>query len=189
MKMYLGLVAEGPKVQPAGKIAEVGAKAGEILLGAVGKLSGAVNNLDAIITHLRLRLKFNKGTLGVGGEYFRDFGAGTLVELHGMEAVMTPKQVQELLQNAQAGVMKGLAAATSTDPADSAISAESAKMSETVTSTLSTLATQITNSNQMQIGKLEELISTMRDKTIWEDMLRAMEDNADYSKRIADNIA
>jgi hypothetical protein len=82
--------------------------------------------------------------------------------------------------------MKGLASTTSTD---SATSAESAKMSETVTSTLSTLATQITNSNQMQIGKLEELISTMRDKTIWEDMLRAMEDNADYSKRIADNIA
>jgi phage shock protein A len=189
MKMYLGLVAEGPKVQPAGKIAEVGAKAGEILLGAVGKLSGAVNNLDAIITHLRTRLKFNKGTLGVGGEYFRDFGAGTLVELHGMEAVMTPKQVQELLQNAQAGVMKGLAAATSTDPADSAISAESAKMSETVTSTLSTLATQITNSNQAQISKLDELISTMRDKTIWEDMLRATEDTAENTRKMTNALA
>jgi hypothetical protein len=189
MKMYLGLVAEGPKVQPAGKIAEVGAKAGEILLGAVGKLSGAVNNLDAIITHLRTRLKFNKGTLGVGGEYFRDFGAGTLVELHGMEAVMTPKQVQELLQNAQAGVMKGLASTTSTDSAIAATSAESAKMSETVTSTLSTLATQITNSNQAQISKLDELISTMRDKTIWEDMLRATEDTAENTRKMTNALA
>jgi hypothetical protein len=62
-------------------------------------------------------------------------------------------------------------------------------VSETVTASLTALTTQLTNTSQMQIGKLDELISTMRDKTIWEDMLRAMEDNADYSKRIADNIA
>jgi hypothetical protein len=106
-----------------------------------------------------------------------------------MEAVMTPKQVQELLQNAQAGVMKGLASTTSTDSAIAATSAESAKMSETVTSTLSTLATQITNSNQMQIGKLDELISTMRDKTIWEDMLRATEDTAENTRKMTNALA
>lgn len=187
MKMYLGLVAEGPKLQTGGKVAELSAKAGEVFLGVVNKFSGAVDRFSQSVGGGKP--KYNKGTLGVEGSYFKDFGLGTLVELHGMEAVMTPKQVQELLQNAQAGVMKGLAATTSADSAVSATSAESAKMSETVTSTLSTLATQITNSNQMQIGKLDELLSTMRDKTIWEDMLRAMEDNADYSKRIADNIA
>jgi hypothetical protein len=188
MKMYLGLVAEGPKVQTGGKVAEVGAKAGEVFLSVVSKLSDVVDKMDTVATRILKNLPGRAtGSLGATGSIFEDFGPeGRLVRLHGVESVMTPKNVEDLLENAQAGVMKGLASTTSTD---SATSAESAKMSETVTSTLSTLATQITNSNQMQIGKLEELISTMRDKTIWEDMLRAMEDNADYSKRIADNIA
>jgi hypothetical protein len=102
---------------------------------------------------------------------------------------MTPNQFTDLVKNAQTGVLKDLASTTSTDSAASATSAESAKMSETVTSTLSTLATQITNSNQAQIGKLDELISTMRDKTIWEDMLRATEDTAENTRKMTNALA
>jgi len=172
---------------PGSKVAEGFNKVGDLLLTAVSKLSGVVKDFSGVVESLRPKLKFNKGTLGVEGNYFKDFGAGTLVELHGMEAVMTPAQVQELLQNAQAGAMKGL---QSVQPAQTDTeSATANQVSETVTASLTALTTQLTNTSQMQIGKLDELISTMRDKTIWEDMLRAMEDNADYSKRIADNIA
>jgi hypothetical protein len=188
MKMYLGLVAEGPKVQTGGKVAEVGAKAGEVFLSVVSKLSDVVDKMDTVATRILKNLPGRAtGSLGATGSIFEDFGPeGRLVRLHGVESVMTPKNVEDLLENAQAGVMKGLASTTSTD---SATSAESAKMSETVTSTLSTLATQITNSNQAQISKLDELISTMRDKTIWEDMLRATEDTAENTRKMTNALA
>jgi hypothetical protein len=190
MKMYLGLVAEGPKLQTGGKVAELSAKAGEVFLGVVNKFSGAVDRFSQSVGGGGGKggkpQGYNKGTLGVHGQYFHDFGLRTLAELHGPQAVMTPNQFTDLVKNAQAGVLKDLASTTSTD---SAASAESAKMSDTVTSTLSTLATQITNSNQAQIGKLDELISTMRDKTIWEDMLRATEDTAENTRKMTNALA
>jgi hypothetical protein len=193
MKMYLGLVAEGPKLQTGGKVAELSAKAGEVFLGVVNKFSGAVDRFSQSVGGGGGKggkpQGYNKGTLGVHGQYFHDFGLRTLAELHGPQAVMTPNQFTDLVKNAQTGVLKDLASTTSTDSAASATSAESAKMSETVTSTLSTLATQITNSNQAQIGKLDELISTMRDKTIWEDMLRATEDTAENTRKMTNALA
>jgi hypothetical protein len=171
---------KGEITQPGGKVAESFNKVGDVLLGTVKSLSGVVDKMGTIADRIISKLPGRAtGSLGTTGKLFEDFGEGTLVKLHGVESVMTPKNVKDLLENAQAGVMKGIQTETT--------AVESAAESSQLTSTLSTLANQITNSNQMQISKLDELISTMRDKTIWEDMLRTLEDNTDYTKRIADN--
>ena len=40
--------------------------------------------------------KYSQGTIGIDGNMFVDFGKGTLVELHGMEAVLTQDQMMNL---------------------------------------------------------------------------------------------
>ena len=47
----------------------------------------------------------NIGTLGNYGSLFRDFGSETLVPLHGIEAVLTPRQVGSLVENSARGAL------------------------------------------------------------------------------------
>jgi hypothetical protein len=47
----------------------------------------------------QFRQKFSTGTLGVLGKLFGDFGTGTPVELHGNEAVVTPKQLENIVKS------------------------------------------------------------------------------------------
>jgi hypothetical protein len=180
IKAALEASSKGPAIEPGGKASQLANDAFSGLLGVVNKLSTVVGKMETAMDRL---LRRNKGSLGETGKIFENFGAGTLVELHGIESVMKPSDVQALLENAQMGTLKALPA-----PAETATASEDAnKMSEAVTSTLTNLATQMTNTSQMQIGKMDELISAMRDKTILEDMLAAMQDQVGYTKRIADN--
>jgi hypothetical protein len=186
MKQVLEASSKGPLLKPGEGVSKVATNVFEGLMGVVNKLGNVVDKMDTIAARILKNLPGRAfGSLGATGKLFENFGSGTLVELHGIESVMKPSDVQALLENAQMGVLKGLP--TPAEPV--AASGDANKITETVTSTLTTLTTQLTNANQMQMSKLDELISAMRDKAILEDMLRAMEDNADYSKRIADNIA
>lgn len=54
----------------------------------------------------------NKGSLGSVGKLFEDFGQGTLVELHGMESVMRPEDLENLVQSSMGGLGKGLSKLT-----------------------------------------------------------------------------
>jgi hypothetical protein len=63
------------------------------------------------------------------------------------------------------------------------------KVLETITNSMSTLTNQITDGNKASQDQLSNLLQALNDKSILEDLLSAMQDNVDYSKRIADNIA
>lgn len=63
------------------------------------------------------------------------------------------------------------------------------KIIDTLTSSLTGLSTQISTGNQNTDAKLSELVNTMRDKTILEDMLRLTEQTADNTKTMANALA
>jgi hypothetical protein len=63
------------------------------------------------------------------------------------------------------------------------------KVLETLNNSMSGLTTQITDGNRANQEHLKNLLQALNDKSILEDLLSAMQDNVDYSKRIADNIA
>jgi hypothetical protein len=50
----------------------------------------------------------DQGSLGMTGQIFENFGSGTLMELHGMESVMRPKDLMELSKNQMEGMMKAI---------------------------------------------------------------------------------
>jgi len=55
--------------------------------------------------------QYSRGTLGRTGNYFRDFGNGTLAALHGKEAVLTPDQLSETVARSADATAKGLVGA------------------------------------------------------------------------------
>ena len=50
----------------------------------------------------------DQGSLGMTGQIFENFGSGTLMELHGMESVMRPKDLMELSKNQMEGMMRAI---------------------------------------------------------------------------------
>jgi hypothetical protein len=86
-------------------------KTSEMLLGEVNKGIIVVGDLlkDSKSSPTAPQVpKRNEGSLGSVGKLFEDFGQGTLVELHGMESVMRPEDLENLVQNSIGGLGKGL---------------------------------------------------------------------------------
>jgi hypothetical protein len=86
-------------------------KTSEMLLGEVNKGIKEVGDLlkDSKSSSPATQVpKRNEGSLGSVGKLFEDFGQGTLVELHGMESVMKPEDLENLVQNSVGGLGKGL---------------------------------------------------------------------------------
>jgi hypothetical protein len=52
------------------------------------------------------------GSLGMAGQLFENWGDGTLVELHGLESIMRPEDLNQLLKHTVDGTMAGLAEQT-----------------------------------------------------------------------------
>lgn len=50
--------------------------------------------------------KRSNGSLGATGSLFENFGAGTMVQLHGMESVMRPQDLEKVMQEAHKGMLK-----------------------------------------------------------------------------------
>jgi hypothetical protein len=52
--------------------------------------------------------KRNKGSLETTGKLFENWGSGTLVELHGMESVMRPEDLEKLVMKTVGGIGQGM---------------------------------------------------------------------------------
>ena len=52
--------------------------------------------------------KRETGSLGMTGQLFENFGSGTLMELHGIETVMRPKDLAELSKNQMEGMLRAI---------------------------------------------------------------------------------
>jgi hypothetical protein len=49
-----------------------------------------------------------KGSIGETGQLFENWGSGTMVELHGIESVMRPEDLENIVQNSIKGFNKGI---------------------------------------------------------------------------------
>lgn len=64
---------------------------------------------DEIIQNIIEKLKLNKfstGTMGATGQLFKNFGKETFAALHGLEAVVTPSQMQDIVRNSAMGALQ-----------------------------------------------------------------------------------
>ena len=74
-----------------GLLGLLGGPAGVMLGASLGGMAGgALGNL--------MQNGFNRGTMGTGA-LFQDFGRGTPAMLHGMEAVVTPSQLRDIIDS------------------------------------------------------------------------------------------
>ena len=95
------------------------------------------------------------GTLGNYGRLFKDFGTETLVPLHGVEAVLTPEQVANLVENSARGALSaseslmnsGLQRAAANPAISNALTAITSRTSS-LQGMLNTLRSDILQGNQ-----------------------------------------
>jgi hypothetical protein len=69
----------------------------------VKEVAGAVTEAAQVKPPRRMT-----GSLGATGSMMENFGPGKLVELHGIEGVMTPKDINDIVKNTMEGAMKAV---------------------------------------------------------------------------------
>ena len=170
-----------PVLRPGGGAAGAMSDAVNYLIEATKKLSTASGNLLEATRKLR-----HSGTLGVTGSLFEPQDA--FVKIAKGETVLTPGQLENLVK----GTLQLPIASDMLKP-DSSRSAGNTddvnKILDTLTSSLSGLSTQISTGNQINDSKLSELVNTMRDKSIMEDMKTIAEETAENTRRMANALA
>jgi len=55
--------------------------------------------------------EYSTGTMGQEGKLFQNFGSETLAKLHGLEAVVTPDQMQSIVSQSALGAVQGMSSA------------------------------------------------------------------------------
>jgi hypothetical protein len=150
----LGLAAAGGQeiVQSAEKVTMSAANA---VINVLKPEGSAVSNVPVP--------KRNEGSLGAAGKLFEDFGKGTLVELHGVESVMKPEDLKNVVQNTVSGLGKGISKeATFTGSIDVS------KISKSISTTFSSMsggAESVTKRTQSEASKkAQEEMETLRVK-------------------------
>jgi hypothetical protein len=176
-----------PVLGPGGKAAEALSGAVNYLIEATKKLSTASGNLLQFTQRLPgVTGTRDSGTLGMTGSLFEKEDA--LVKIAKGETVLTPGQLENLvkgtfqLPNASEMLQSNTAESNKTTD-------DINKIIETLTSSLSGLTTQVSTGNQLTDSKLSELVTTMRDKTILEDMKRIAEETAENTRRMANELS
>ena len=108
---------------------------------------------EDILALIREGAGLNRGTMGVTGSLFKDFGTETIAALHGLEAVTTPDQMRDIVANSAAGSMEALVASYNNNEANS-VRAMLAPTIQSLTSNtsslngmLNTIRTQVASSN------------------------------------------
>ncbi len=168
-------------LRPGGGAAGAMSDAVNYLIEATKKLSAASGNLlEATKKNIR-----HGGTLGMTGKLFEE--TDVLANIAKGETVLTPGQLQNLVK----GTLQ-LPVASDMLKSDASRSAGTAddvnKIMDTLTSSLLGLTTQISTGNQITDAKLSELVNTMRDKTIMEDMKTIAEETAENTRRMANAL-
>jgi hypothetical protein len=168
--------------EPGGKINEATSKVTNVLLSTVEKLQQAASNL-ATFTKDILKIKIPGAAKGGA---FSGPTSGYLVELHGNEAVF-PEKVLESLSQLQIPDPKQLFEKAASAGNAGAAPDEMKTVLDVVKTSMEGITNQLNAQNQKTDGKFDEMLQTMRDRTILEDLLSAMQTSEDYLKRIADN--
>ena len=171
-----------PVLRPGGGVAGAMSDAVNYLIEATKKLSAASGNLlEATKKNIR-----HSGTLGMTGSLFEK--EDVFAKIAKGETVLTPGQLQNLVKGTlQLPVASEM---LKTDATRSAGTTDDVnKIMDTLTSSLSGLTTQIATGNQITDSKLSELVNTMRDKTIMEDMKAIAEETAENTRRMVNALA
>lgn len=93
-------------IQEVGAVARLGEKGVNWLNNdAPGIIKEVGQKVDQITGKVPKR---EQGTLAMTGQIFENYGPGTLMELHGIETVMRPKDLMELSKNQMEGMMRAI---------------------------------------------------------------------------------
>lgn len=144
---------------------------------ATGALAEFIANITGTSTALPTPEPFNFGTLGTTGRLMEDFGSGTLAMLHGREAVVTEKQMANLMGNLNAyreGVANQLAQEKSMYGA--AVSEDTAMLEaqqlQTPGPSVMSLKPEIEEAiKQIAMGTMQNVTATTRSGTTMADLL------------------
>lgn len=186
MEQVLGkVVASGagrPPMTPGTKVSEA---ITDFMTEAAKKLVSASQNLSTVTEKLAKILPKAKG----GIVSARPEGQLALLAEAGLSEAVVPlpdgKSIPVSLNLTNVADMLK----KSDTPSPSTNTDDLNKIIDTLTSSLTGLSTQISTGNQNTDAKLSELVNTMRDKTILEDMLRYTEQTADNTKTMANALA
>jgi hypothetical protein len=122
---------------------------------------------------------YNAGTMGEAGKLFQNFGKETLTKLHGIEAVVTPEQMNAIVSNSALGAVQGISDSLGESRNTSnaiqgmlntirTIPAQMQGMEQTDNSSVEQVMTQLTSQlkapleqamNNTLVPKLEQLVS------------------------------
>lgn len=169
--------------EPGGKLNEATSKVTSALLTGVEKLQEAASNL-ATFTEKILKIKipgFAKGGMAAGP------ASGYLVELHGNEAVF-PEKVLESLSQLQIPDPKQLFEKNA-GTGNTTATEDMGKVLDAVTTSMSGITAQLNAQSQKTDNKFDEMLQAMRDKTVFEDMIRYAEETAENTRRMANELA
>lgn len=109
---------------------------------------------DAVFNKL---LGYNTGTLGTTGRLFQNFGNETIAALHGIEAVVTPDQMADIVQSSAVGALR--AAQESYAQTDARSSA--ASLTGMLNTVRKTMSTSMDNTQSMDVASLQTAISNL----------------------------
>ncbi len=73
---------------------------------ALGKFTQWTEDFIGWVNNKLPKLQRSAGSLGATGSMFENFGSGTMVELHGMESVMRPQDLEKVMMEAHKGMLK-----------------------------------------------------------------------------------
>ena len=141
---------------------------------SIRQLTGAINriiidtnpDLNATLTPAQLQIlldsimamplpSLSTGTMGQEGKLFQNFGSETLAKLHGLEAVVTPDQMQAIVSQSALGAVQGMSSAIN----------ESRNTSTTLQGMLNTIRTipaQVQQPEQIQNEtNIEEMMNNL----------------------------
>ena len=153
----------------------------------VDMLIKAANGLNSVVDKI-IKLFKDKLGMATGGIVSGPASGYTkLVEFHGTEAIF-PKQALDFLSE-----MKIPDPKTMLDGSDIKSSAASSddmnKILDTVASSMTGITSQLTAQSQKTDSKFDEMLQALRDKTIFEDMIRYAEETAENTRRMANELA
>ena len=102
-------------------------------------------------------LGYNTGTLGTTGRLFKDFGNETIAALHGLEAVVTPDQMADIVKASAVGALR----AAQESYAQTDARSSTASLTGMLNTVRKTMSTSMDNTQSMDVASLQTAISNL----------------------------